>query len=111
MPSVQAISPTLGVTTGGTSVEIFGTGFHFGTSVTLDGVRMRVFLTQAGGVEFTTPPHASGAVDIVVANPDGEARLPRAFTYAAPDTFDFNGTWKGRADGPPDSVTTCRSPF
>lgn len=104
VPSVQAISPTLGVTTGGTFIEILGTGFHFGTSVILDGVLMRTFLNDAGSLGFTTPPHASGPVEIVVVYPGGEARLPRAFTYAAPDTFDFNGTWKGQADGPPDSV-------
>jgi large repetitive protein len=104
VPSVQAISPTLGVTTGGTSVEILGDGFHFGTSVTLDGVRLRSFLVGANRLDVTTPAHAPGVVDIVVVNPEGEARLPRAFTYAAPDTFDFNGTWKGQADGPPDSV-------
>jgi len=104
VPSVQAISPTLGVTTGGTSIEILGAGFHFGTSVTLDGVVMQPFLHHAGSLGFTTPPHASGPVEIVVVYPGGEARLPRAFTYAAPGTFDFNGTWKGQADGPPDSV-------
>jgi hypothetical protein len=104
VPSVERISPALGVTSGGTSVEVSGTGFRFGTTVTLDGVLMRTFLIDAGRIEFTTPPHASGAVDIVVSNRDGEARVPRAFTYAAPDTFDFNGVWKGQADGPPDSL-------
>ena len=31
-------------------------------------------------------------------------RVPRAFTYSPPETFNFNGTWKGWADGPPDSL-------
>jgi hypothetical protein len=104
VPSVQTVSPTLGVTTGGTYIELLGTGFHFLTSVTLDGALVRTFHNQAGGLGFTAPAHAAGPVDIVVANPDGELRLPRAFTYAEPGTFDFNGTWKGQADGPPDSL-------
>ena len=50
VPSVHAISPALGVTTGGTSVQIVGTGLHFGTSVTLDGVRIRTFVGPTGDV-------------------------------------------------------------
>ncbi len=103
-PVVMTISPTVGVTTGGAWVEIRGTGLHFGTSVTLDGVVMRTFPTPSGSLEFATPPHAAGSVDVLVTNPYGQARLPRAFTYAPPETFNFSGTWKGLADGPPDSL-------
>ena len=103
-PVVTSISPTVGVTTGGAWVEIRGSALHFATSVTLDGVLMRTFSTPHGSLEFATPPHAAGPVDLVVTNPDGQDRLPRAFTYAAPETFNFSGTWKGWADGPPDSV-------
>ena len=102
-PVVMTISPTIGVTTGGAWVEIRGAGLHFGTSMTLDSVVMRTFPTP-GWLEFTTPPHAAGSVDMVVTNPYGQARLPRAFTYAPPETFNFSGTWKGLADGPPDSL-------
>jgi hypothetical protein len=104
VPTVALVSPALGVTTGGTSVVIAGTGFHFGTTITLDGVLMRTFFRDAGTIDFRTPPHGPGPVDIIVANPDGEARVPRAFTYAGPETFDFNGVWKGQADGPPETV-------
>ena len=103
-PVVTTISPTVVVTTGGAWVEIRGTGLHFATSVTLDGVVMRAFPTPSGSLEFATPPHAAGPVDLVVTNPDGQAILTRAFTYAPPETFNFNGTWKGLADGPPESV-------
>ena len=103
-PVVTTISPTLGVTTGGTWVEIRGTGLHFATSVALDGVVMRAFPTLSGSLEFATPPHAAGPVDLVVTNPDGQATLTRAFTYAPPESFNFNGTWRGSADGPPESV-------
>jgi hypothetical protein len=103
-PVVTSISPTVGVTTGGAGVEIRGSGLHFATLVTLDGIVMRTFATQNGSLTFTTPPHAAGPVDLVLTNPGGEVRLPRAFTYAPPETFNFNGTWKGWADGPPDSL-------
>ena len=58
-PSIESISPTLGVTTGGTWVEIFGTGFHFGSSVKVDGVIVRTFLLRRVGLASRlrlTPP-------------------------------------------------------
>ena len=51
-----------------------------------------------------TPAHGPGTVDIVVTNAAGTARRPGGFTYARPDDFNFNGTWAGYADGPPDSL-------
>lgn len=103
-PSIEAVSPTLGVTTGGTWVEIFGTGFHFGSSVKVDGVVVRSFLDPEGRFGFAAPPHAAGAVDVVVSNPGGESRLPLGFVYAPPEAFNFNGEWKGIADGPPETL-------
>jgi hypothetical protein len=55
-------------------------------------------------VDFETPPHAAGTVDIVVTNPDGESyRVAGGYTYAPPESFDFNGEWDGLI-GPPYST-------
>lgn len=62
-PSIQTILPALGVTTGGTGVEITGTGFDARTSVSIDGVPVRTFLSDPGALSIATPPHAAGAVD------------------------------------------------
>lgn len=102
VPFVETISPARGVTTGGTSVVISGTGFDAGTSVRVDGVSVRTFLWR-GSLSFTTFAHDPGTVDIVVTNAAGTARRPGGFTYAKPDDFNFNGTWKGFADGPPET--------
>jgi hypothetical protein len=43
-----------------------------------------------------TPPHSAGTMDVVVTNSGGEpGRLAAAYTYAEPQSFDFNGTWWG----------------
>ena len=45
-------------------------------------------------LSFTTPAHAAGSVDVVVRNPDGQSvTLSAAYTFAPPETFDFNGNW------------------
>ena len=38
------------------------------------------------------PAHAAGRVNLVVANPDG-LTARQDFTYAPPESFDFNGDW------------------
>ena len=54
VPSIESISPTLGVTTGGTWVEIFGTGFHFGSTIKVDGELVRPLLNPTGSLGFAT---------------------------------------------------------
>jgi hypothetical protein len=43
-----------------------------------------------------SPAHAVGTVDVVVSNPGGQSgQLTGGYTYASPQTFDFNGNWSG----------------
>ena len=45
---------------------------------------------------MTTPSHAPGSVDIVVTNVDGQNAVAiGAYTFAAPESFDVNGNWRG----------------
>jgi hypothetical protein len=102
---IDAISPSIGSTAGGTAVTISASGLQPGTTVTIDGVATKA---QPNGwcacVDFETPPHAAGTVDIVVTNPDGESyRVAGGYTYAPPESFDFNGEWDGLI-GPPYST-------
>ena len=101
---VTEVFPNVGSTGGGTSVKITGTGFHVGTTVKIDGmVRPAYFPSGSGGTSmtFTAQAHTSGTVDIVVTNPDGQT-LTKGYTYASPDSFDFNGDWEGWAYKDPD---------
>jgi hypothetical protein len=104
VPSVKTISPIRGVTTGGTSVEISGTGFDARTFVSVDGIPVRTHLTPSGRLEFMTLAHDPGTVAVAVTNAAGSAKEPAGFTYARPDDFNFNGTWTGFADGPPETL-------
>ena len=95
--SVTAILPDAGSTDGGTVVTIAGVGFHPTTRVSVGGARMQTVVYQ-DSIFFATPPHAAGAVDVVIDNGVAPAFvLAGGFTYAPPGTFDFNGVWEGGA--------------
>jgi hypothetical protein len=81
-PGISSIAPDRGSGVGGTAVFITGTGFRSGTHLVIDGTA--VLTTVLSGTELTalTPPHAAGAVDVVVENPDRQrAVLPSGFRY------------------------------
>ncbi len=99
-PSVVAISPSMGSTGGATRAMITGTGLKEGAVVQLGNAyaRGRVARGDPQGtiLYFEVPPHAAGTVDVVVTNPSGAAdTLAGAYTFALPQSFDFNGTWSG----------------
>ncbi|MGW9178792.1 IPT/TIG domain-containing protein [Agromyces sp. NPDC055658] len=81
-PVLAALDPDAGPVAGGTPVTITGTDLGGATEVTVDGVS--VPFTQVGPTEidFVTPAHLAGEVDVVVTTPGGESNaLP--FTYVA----------------------------
>jgi IPT/TIG domain len=80
--AITALSPDVGPVAGGTTVKITGTGFAAGAIVAVDGTQATVTNPTSTTIDFTTPPHAGGAVDVVVTNPDGKsATAPKKFTY------------------------------
>ena len=80
--AVNSVSPRNGPIGGGGEVAIQGTGFRTGAVVTMDGVAVSAELHGSLVLTATVPPHAAGAVDIVVTNPGGaSARLAAAYTY------------------------------
>src|SRR5687767_9213106 len=95
-PTVTAISPSSGTTSGGTSVTITGTGFLTGATVTLGGTAAtNVTVVSSTSITATTPAHAAGTVDVVVTNTDSQSgTLTNGFTYSAGETVilsdDFN---------------------
>ena len=94
-PSIRSVSPDAGITSGDTFVEITGSGFQPGLTVSLGGVRFspNVF----GDTIFVrTLPHAAGLVDVVVTNPDGQnAVRTGGYKFADPESLNFNGRWVG----------------
>src|SRR5207249_8393866 len=70
-PTVTTVSPSSGPTAGGTGVTITGTNFATGATDTLGGAgATNVVVVSATQITATTPAHAAGGVDGVVANRD-----------------------------------------
>jgi hypothetical protein len=88
-------------------VTITGTGFESGAIVTLGGTEINVNFYGFGSspccgnsttLYATTRARVAGTVDLVVTNPDRQAgTLTAGYTYASPESFDFNGNWEGGA--------------
>src|SRR5690606_24312054 len=84
-PTIALVTPNTGSTAGGTFVNINGTGFTGVTAVTFGGVpAASVTVINDLILWVTTPPHAAGAVTLVVTSPDGSATLPNGFIFTAP---------------------------
>ena len=93
MPTVTGIEPTSGPLTGGNQVTITGTGFLHGATVTIGGKPATdVQVISPTTIKVTVPSAtanisvvASGAVDVVVTNPDTQAaKGENIYTYASP---------------------------
>ncbi len=73
-PSVSTVSPSAGVTGGGTPVTITGANFVSGATVTIGGVAATgVSVGSSTSITATTGAHAAILVDVVVENPDNQA--------------------------------------
>lgn len=90
-PAISAITPVSGPTAGGTGVTITGSNFAAGATVSFGGTpATAVTVTGSTSITATTPPHAAGAVNVTVTNPDGQsATLTNGFTYAAAAAIGF----------------------
>jgi hypothetical protein len=82
------VSPSVGLI--GEEIRITGGGFARDVSVKLDGVAAQVLNVNTIGaiINFTTPAHQTGAVDVVVTNPGSvSSTLAGGFTYVAAEAF------------------------
>lgn len=81
-PEVTSVIPNSGPATGNTRVTIKGQNLSAVTSVSFGGVAATALeLVDATTLTALTPPHAPGALDVVVTSADGTAQLSAAFTY------------------------------
>jgi hypothetical protein len=86
-PTITAsgVSPNTGLTSGGTSVTITGTGFTgVTTGVTFGGTAASFTVNSSTQITATTPAHAAGTVDVTVTTGAGTATTTAAFTYVPP---------------------------
>ena len=77
------IAPDFGPVTGGTSVTITGTNLTGATSVKFGGIETisACVVNTATQITCTTPAHAAGPVNVVIATPGGSATSTGGFTY------------------------------
>jgi hypothetical protein len=96
-PTILSVTPSIGSSGGGASIKIMGAGLLPGITVAFGATNVAAwFDTYSGGVFVTTPSHAPGSVDVVVTNVDGQSGVAiGAYTFAAPESFDVNGNWRG----------------
>lgn len=65
--SVDSMTPTSGLATGGGTVTFTGSGFTAGTTVTFGGTAATGVTVSSTRITAVVPAHADGAVDVVVA--------------------------------------------
>ena len=81
-PGVDSVNPNTGTSAGGTAVQIVGEGLIGSTGVTFGGTAGTAFSVVSDAlINVTTPAHAAGAVNVVVANPRGNVTVTNGYTY------------------------------
>jgi len=82
-PTVTSVSPTSGPIGGTTSVDIFGSNFVNGATVSFGGTAgTSVGFMNSDRLIVTAPAHAAGTVDVTVTNPDTQSgTLVNGYTY------------------------------
>lgn len=84
-PTISSITPSIGSITGGVPVTIMGTGFYGSPGLTFGGIgATSIVVRSATKITAIVPAHASGMVDVVLANQDSQsATFTNGFTYAS----------------------------
>src|SRR5262249_32306922 len=101
-PTVTAISPAQGLTTGGTAVSVTGTNFVSGGTLPLGGIpATNVSVSSSTHISGNTPAQAAGTVFVSVTNPDGQTGVgSNGYTYYNPNpTITSISPNNGRASG------------
>jgi Domain of unknown function (DUF1929)/IPT/TIG domain len=102
-PVVTSITPNSGTTSGGTSVNISGTGFLAGATVSFGGSNAAVTSVNSTSITATTPAHATGTVSVAVTNTDQQSStLVNGYTYNSPSNANLG---LSLAPGDPKSIT------
>lgn len=82
IPTVTAISPASGPSTGGTAITITGSNFAAGVSLTIGRApAINVTVIDSTMIVATVPPHASGPADVVLSVGGRSVLLPGGYTF------------------------------
>ncbi|MEV7683930.1 IPT/TIG domain-containing protein [Streptomyces sp. NPDC088341] len=81
VPTVSALSPASGPTTGGTSVAVTGTGFTGATAVRFGAVAATIFSVVSDTLISAVTPAGTGSVRVTVTRPGGTSSQLVMYTY------------------------------
>ena len=110
-PTVAAVTPSAGPTTGGQTVVLTGTGLDGVTDVSFGGVPATIVGTPTDtSITVTTPAGAPGLVDVTLDGADGAAVLEDAYTYVAAPAAASVDPGTGATTGG-ETVTVTGGPF
>jgi alpha-tubulin suppressor-like RCC1 family protein len=100
-PTVTSITPTLGMTAGGTSVSITGTNFTGATGVKFGSTSATSFTVNSESSITAVSPVGMGTVDMTVTTPAGTSATSFAdqFSYVPPPTVTKLKPTKGPVNG------------
>ena len=87
-PTVDAVSPSAGAATGGTTVTITGTGFTGTTAVDFGATATTGFTVDSDTQITATAPPGTSTVDITITGPGGTSGTSPADQYAYQDPPD-----------------------
>jgi hypothetical protein len=104
---VNSITPNTGGSAASTTVQINGSGFVSGATLTLGGRGTAVTFVSSTRLSALAEPHAPGAVDVIITNPNGErSQLTNGFTYVdRPTTLVVDGNTSLLAIGDSSQLT------
>ena len=100
-PVVGSVSPGLGTSAGGSSVVILGSNFQSHATVSFGSVpAAAVYFNSISNLTAVTPAEASGTVNVIVTNADGQwLALPNAYQFVSPPTAGNLTVLRGAAVG------------
>jgi hypothetical protein len=110
-PSLTWLSLTSGLTTGGDTIDLSGSGFTGATAVSF-GTQAAAFTVRGDGwITATVPAGAAGTVSVTVTTPGGTSS-GQSYTYSAPapPAVDWIGQATGATTGG-DTITLMGSGF
>jgi len=83
--TIGSVSPSTGPAAGGTSIQVSGTGFAAGTTVTVGGAAAtNVVVTSSTSLTASTPAGVAGPADVTVSIAGRSATLAGGYFYGPP---------------------------
>ncbi|MAE18192.1 hypothetical protein CMK12_04510, partial [Candidatus Poribacteria bacterium] len=86
LPTISKISPSYGLTAGGTIIAIEGTGFLPGARVFIGNSAATTEFKNQSSLEAVTPPNLPGSFDLKVVNPDSQETVATAAFLSVSET-------------------------